>query len=298
MKQLLILICGFYLFLYILGFMIPQKTTHPILQRLSKPVTIAHQGGNKVYPDESLLAFTNAINMGIQVIELDIHRSKDGIIVINHDQTIDRLTDGTGLIREMSWAELQQVDGAYNWSPDGLIYPYRGKGIKILSLIELMDAFPQQVYDIEIKQHDPPLEKDLCDLLRQYGVAADQVIVASFRDETLTRFNDICPEVATSLPVNQGTILYILSRVGLERLLPLDAVVAQLPTTFSTKLGQLELDRRYINAFTKGDRQIWVWTVNDSIEMKRLVNMGAHGIITDRPDILMDFIHHSEGYAN
>ena len=290
MKKVLILICGFYLFLYILGFIIPQKITHPVLERLSKPVTIAHQGGNKIYPDESLLAFTNAINMGIQVIEFDIHRTKDGIIVINHDQTIDRLTNGTGLIREMSWVELQQVDGAYNWSPDGLTYPYRGKGIKILSLIEMMDAFPQQLYDIEIKQHDPPLEKDLCDLLRKYGVAADQAIVASFRDETLARFHDICPEVAISLPVNQGTVLYILSRVGLERLLPLDAVVAQLPTTFSTILGQLELDRRYIEAFAKGDRQVWVWTVNDSIEMKRLVKMGAHGIITDRPDILMDFV--------
>ena len=290
MKKVLILICGFYLFLYILGFIIPQKITHPVLERLSKPVTIAHQGGNKIYPDESLLAFTNAINMGIQVIEFDIHRTKDGIIVINHDQTIDRLTNGTGLIREMSWVELQQVDGAYNWSPDGLTYPYRDKGIKILSLIEIMDAFPQQLYDIEIKQHDPPLEKDLCDLLRKYGVAADQAIVASFRDETLARFHDICPEVAISLPVNQGTVLYILSRVGLERLLPLDAVVAQLPTTFSTILGQLELDRRYIEAFAKGDRQVWVWTVNDSIEMKRLVKMGAHGIITDRPDILMDFV--------
>ena len=290
MKQFLMIICIMYSLLYSIGFIIPQKTTHPLFQRLSKPVTIAHQGGNKIYPDESLLAFTNAINMGIQVIEFDIHRTKDGIIVINHDQTIDRLTNGTGLIREMSWVELQQVDGAYNWSPDGLTYPYRDKGIKILSLIEMMDAFPQQLYDIEIKQHDPPLEKDLCDLLRKYGVAADQAIVASFRDETLARFHDICPEVAISLPVNQGTVLYILSRIGLERLLPLDAVVAQLPTTFSTKLGKLELDRRYIEAFSKGDRQVWVWTVNDSIEMKRLVKMGAHGIITDRPDILMDFV--------
>ena len=67
-------------------------------------------------------------------------------------------------------------------------------------------------------------------------------------------------------------------------------MVAQLPTTFSTKLGQLELDRRYINAFAKGNRQVWVWTVNDSIEMRQMVNMGAHGIITDRPDILMDFV--------
>ncbi len=279
-----------YLFLYTLGFIIHQKTTHPVLKHLSKPVTIAHQGGNKVYPDESLLAFTNAVDMGIQVLEVDIHRTRDGVLVINHDQTIDRLTDGSGLIREMSWSGLQQVDGAYNWSPDGLTYPYRGKGVKILSLTAIMDAFPQQVYDIEIKQHDPPLESDLCDLLRQYGVAADQVIVASFSDETLTRFQNVCPEVATSLPVNQGTILYILSRIGLERLLPLDAVVAQLPRSFSTKLGQLELDRRYINAFAKGDRQVWVWTVNDSIEMRRMVNMGVHGIITDRPGILMDFV--------
>jgi len=290
MKQFLMIICIMYSLLYSIGFIIPQKTTHPLFQRLSKPVTIAHQGGNKIYPDESLLAFTNAINMGIQVIEFDIHRTRDGIIVINHDDTIDRLTDGNGLIREMLWSELQQVDGAFNWTLDGLTYPYRGKGVKILSLNDVLDSIPQQVYDIEIKQHDPPLEKDLCDLLRQYGVADDQVIVASFRDETLTRFHDTCPEVATSLPVNQGTILYILSRVGLERLLPLDAVVAQLPTTFSTRLGQLELDQRYINAFAKGDRQVWVWTLNDSIEMRRMVNMGVHGIITDRPDILMEFV--------
>ena len=290
MKQFLIIICGMYFFLYALGFIIPQKTTHPILQHLSKPVTIAHQGGNKVYPDESLLAFTNAVDMGIQVLEVDIHRTRDGVLVINHDETINRLTDGSGLIREMSWSGLQQVDGAYNWSPDGLTYPYRGKGVKILSLNAVLDSFPHQVYDIEIKQHDPPLESDLCNLLRQYGVAADQVIVASFSDETLTRFQSVCTEVATSLPVNQGIILYILSRVGLERLLPLDAVVAQLPRSFSTKLGQLELDRRYINAFAKGDRQVWVWTVNDSIEMRRIVNMGVHGIITDRPGILMDFV--------
>ena len=290
MKQFLIIICGMYFFLYALGFIIPQKTTHPILQHLSKPVTIAHQGGNKVYPDESLLAFTNAVDMGIQVLEVDIHRTRDGVLVINHDETINRLTDGSGLIREMSWPGLQQVDGAYNWSPDGLTYPYRGKGVKILSLTAILDSFPQQVYDIEIKQHDPPLENDLCDLLRQYGVASDQVIVASFSDETLTRFQHACPEVATSLPVNKGTMLYILSRVGLERLLPLDAVVAQLPRSFNTKLGQLELDRRYINAFAKGDRQVWVWTVNDSIEMRRMLNMGAHGIITDRPGILMNFV--------
>jgi glycerophosphoryl diester phosphodiesterase len=290
MKQLLMIICGMYLFLYALGFIIPQKTTHPVLQRLSKPVTIAHQGGNKIYPDESLLAFNNAVDMGIQVLEVDIHRTRDGVIVINHDQTIDRLTDSSGLIREMSWSGLRQVDGAYNWSPDGLTYPYRGKGVKILSLTAVLDSFPQQVYDIEIKQHDPPLENDLCDILRQYGIASNQVIVASFSDKTLNRFQHACPEVATSLPVNQGTILYILSRVGLERLLPLDAVVAQLPRSFSTKLGQLELDRRYINAFAKGDRQVWVWTVNDSIEMRRMLDMGAHGIITDRPDIIMDIV--------
>ena len=284
------IICCTYFFLYLLGFIIPQETNHPVLQRLSKPVTIAHQGGNKVYPDESLMAFTNAVDMGIQVLEVDIHRTRDGVIVINHDLTIDRLTDSSGLIREMYWDGLQQVDGAYNWTPDGITYPYRGKGVKILSLNALLDSFPQLVYDIEIKQHDPPLENDLCDILRQYGVAVNQVVVASFNDETLTRFHQACPEVATSLPVNKGTILYALSRIGLERLLPLDAVVAQLPPYFSTKLGRLELDRRYINAFAKGNRQVWVWTVNDSIEMKRMFDLGADGIITDRPDILMNIV--------
>ena len=113
MKQFLMIISGMYLFLYTLGFIIPQKTTHLVLQRLSQPVTIAHQGGNKVYPDESLLAFTNAVDMGLQVLEMDIHRTKDGVLVINHDQTIDRLTDRSGYNREMSWSGLEHVDGEY-----------------------------------------------------------------------------------------------------------------------------------------------------------------------------------------
>ena len=174
-----------YLFLYLFGFLIPQKTTHPVLNNIKIPVTISHQGGNKVYPDQSMLAFNNSIRLGIQVLELDVHRTSDSILVIHHDASIDRLTNKTGIIKEMTWGELQSVDGAYNWTINGEDYPYRGKGVKILSLEQLFDQYPNQLYDIEIKQNDPPIENDLCDLLRKYDIASDQVIVASFYDNII-----------------------------------------------------------------------------------------------------------------
>ena len=279
-----------YLFLYLFGFLIPQKTTHPVLNNIKIPVTISHQGGNKVYPDQSMLAFNNSIRLGIQVLELDVHRTSDSVLVINHDTSIDRLTNKTGIIKEMTCGELQSVDGAYNWTINGEDYPYRGKGVKILSLEQLFDQYPNQLYDIEIKQNDPPIENDLCDLLRKYDIASDQVIVASFYDNIINRFHDVCPEVAISLSVNKGTKLSVLSRIGLERLLPVNSVIAQLPLTFPSPFGDLKLDKRYINAFSKGERQVWVWTVDDSSMIEEVIEMGVHGILTDRPDVLMNVI--------
>ena len=276
-----------YLFLYLFGFLVPQKTTHPVLKNIKLPVTIAHQGGNKEFPDQSMMAFENSVSLGIQILELDIHRTQDSVLVIHHDASIERLTNKTGIIKEMTWEDLQGVDGAYNWTINGEDYPYREKGVQIISLAQLVEKYPDKLYDIEIKQRDPPIEYDLCNMLRKYDLAIDQAIVASFYDETINRFHDVCPEVAISLSVDKGTKLYILSRVGLERLLPINAVIAQLPLQFPSPLGELSLDKRYINAFSKGDRQVWVWTVDDSVKMREVLEMGVHGILTDRPNILM-----------
>ena len=82
-----------YLFLYLFGFLVPQKTTHPVLKNIKLPVTIAHQGGNKEFPDQSMMAFDNSVNLGIQILELDIHRTQDSVLVIHHDASIERLTN-------------------------------------------------------------------------------------------------------------------------------------------------------------------------------------------------------------
>ena len=194
----------------------PDAPSTPYYNNVSRPLVIAHQGGDGVWPGNTMYAFEKAVEIGADVLEMDAHITKDGQIVLMHDETVDDTTDGTGLIEDLTLAEIKQLDAAYKWSNDeGKTFPYRGQGIQVPTLEELFQKFPQMRYVIEIKLTENPIDKPLCDLIRQYNMQ-DKVMVASFHDEAMQNFRETCPEVATSASRSEVRNFVLLGKVFLS----------------------------------------------------------------------------------
>jgi glycerophosphoryl diester phosphodiesterase len=176
----------------------PDAPSKSYYNSISRTLVIAHQGGDGIWPGDTMYAFEKAVDIGADVLEMDAHITKDSQLVLMHDEEVDRTTDGTGLIEDLTLAELKRLDAAYRWSNDeGKTFPYRRKGIQVPVLKELFQKFPQMRYVIEIKLTENPIDKPLCDLIRTHKMQ-DKVMIASFHDEAMQNFRKTCPDVASS----------------------------------------------------------------------------------------------------
>jgi len=254
----------------------------PYLSHLPRGVTVlAHQGGDGLWPGDTLFAFRHAAAIGADVLELDIHETGDGRIVVIHDDTVDRTTDGSGAVADLTLAQVQALDAGYRWTADGgKTYPYRGDGIVIPTLEAVFNAFPGMPINIEIKPDSSKVAADLCRLIQANG-RADTVMVVSFHPKAIGAFRRDCPAVATAGDPTEIEIFYVLARAHLGRLYtpPTDAL--QVPET----QGSLTVvTPHFVRAAHGRGLLVHVWTVDQTADMKRLIGMGVDGLITDRPD--------------
>lgn len=250
-------------------------------------LVIAHQGGNGLWPDNTLYAFEHAVALGVDELEMDIHSTQDGVLVVIHDDTVDRTTDGTGPVQGFTLAELQALDAAYDWtSDDGVSFPHRGQGITIPTVEEVFTAFPDTRMVIEIKQTDPSIVDSFCSLIREHG-KTEQVVVASFDAGTIKAFRRACPEVATSASQQEVMVFYGLSTAFLGAAYSPPAEAMQVPEYRS---GIHVTTRRFVNTAHRRNVDVHVWTVNDVEAMQRLIDLGVDGIITDYPDRLLELL--------
>lgn len=251
---------------------------------LNYPLVIAHQGGDGVWPGETMLAYQNAVDLGVDVLEMDIHISADGVLVLMHDETVDRTTNGGGEIEAMTLAELKQLDAAYDWSPDeGKTFPYRGQDIQIATLEEIFQAFPDMRMTIEIKKTNASMAKPFCDLIREYNMQ-DKVLVASFHDERLKEFRAECPEIATSSAKNETTVFVLLAKAYLGSFYSPKFHSLQVPEESG---GITVMTPAFVRAAHERNLAVEPWTINDEETMRKFIAWGVDGIITDRPDLLM-----------
>ena len=170
---------------------------NPWLER--RVLNYAHQGGAAEAPSSTMLALQLAIEAGAHALELDVHCTLDGRLVVCHDATVDATTEGTGAIAEMTLDEVRRLDNAYRFGADDG-FPYRGQGHGVLTLAEVLEAFPTTFLNLDIKQTAPtvpPYEAKLAEALRRFGRSHD-VIVASFLDAATDDFSTHAPEISTS----------------------------------------------------------------------------------------------------
>lgn len=264
------------------------RAEHPFFSQDDAVLVIAHQGGDFLWPSNTLYAFEKAVELGVDILELDVHASKDGELVVIHDDTLERTTNGTGLVKEQSLAELKRLNAGFNWSPErkGESFPYRGLNLQIPTLKEVFESFAETRITIEIKQKEPSITQELCDLIRQYKLEK-QVLINSFHVAALKDFRSQCPEVASSTTSSEVRNAFILKSLFLGQLYRAPAEAFQVPET----QGSLKIvTPKLVSVAQQKNMNLQVWTPNETADMQRLINMGVNGIITDRPDRLMKLL--------
>jgi len=247
------------------------------------PWAIAHQGGRGLWPENTLYAFAHAEALGVDALEMDLRVTADGAIVVMHDATVDATTDGSGRVDEMTLAEIRELDAGYRFEDPSGAFPYRGAGLAVPTIEKVLSALSTARLILEMKEFTPELAATFCGLLVEAG-AKNRVLVASFGHDSMLAFRKKCPTVATSATMREGLLLYQLNRMGLQSLYRSPAVALQIPE----KLGdRTVLEPRLLALADAFNVKVQVWTVNDEADMKRLLEMGVHGIITDYPDRLL-----------
>lgn len=254
---------------------------------LPHPLVIAHQGGDGIWPGNTLYAFQHAAALGVDVIETDLRMSKDGVLMITHDDHVERISNGKGKIVDLTYAELVKLDAGYNWTLDGgKTYPYRGQGITYTSLEDVFKALPEMRFNIDMKQTEPPIYAAFCDLVRKYKMT-DKVLAASFHHENNVAFRRACPEVTSSADEEETRNFVFLNFAFLGRLSSPDYKAFQVPVEQS---GIPIVTRQFVGAAHERNLRVDVWTIDDPAEMRRLLDLGVDGIISDRPDLLMQVV--------
>ncbi|TFE03604.1 MULTISPECIES: glycerophosphodiester phosphodiesterase [Jeotgalibacillus] len=257
-----------------------------------KPRVFAHRGGSDLAPESSLAAFQAAADLGVHGFEIDIRMTKDEELIVFHDQFIDRTTNGAGRVADYTLEELKEFDLGYHFRDLSGSQSFRDKGEKILSLKELFEAFPNHLFNIDMKEDPDTYEGSLMPsklwrLIEKSGVE-DRVLVTSFYDEQIDRFSLYAQErVAIGAGENEARKAFSLYKSGFGHLYHPRADALQIPV----KYGVVPLDSQgFIEFLTSLNIHIDYWTVNDVETMDRLIRYGADGIITDRPDIAMQLL--------
>lgn len=246
------------------------------------PRVFGHRGAAGLAPENTVPSFALALALGADMLELDVHATRDGVVVISHDPTLDRTTNGCGPLNEHLWYDLQQLDAGYHFSRDGHDFPYRGQGVRLATLESLLHQFPLAYCNIEIKQEHPGIVDLVFDIVRRLG-AQSRVLLAAEHDSIMNEIRlHAGTEIATSFATGEvADFVNRLSSASFSDYRPTGRAL-QIPPRF----GDLELvTDASVSAAHRCGLEVHVWTINERSEMERLLALGVDGIISDLPGL-------------
>jgi glycerophosphoryl diester phosphodiesterase len=248
--------------------------------RIGRTLVIPHAGGDGLFPENTLYAYERSIELGGDVIDIDIQLTKDGVPVAFHDPTLDRTTDGRGQVRDRTVAEIQRLDAGYRFARNGR-FPFRGRGFTVPTLEELLRRFPNTPTTLDLKDQRVDVVKPVCRLLRELRRTHDVYVGIDVSSQVLA-FREQCGEVRTSGTSEERRR----ARAARER--GESGCTGQLVSQ-PRYIGQDGTPRVTAESLQRSHRcntAVLTWVIDDPATMRRLIALGVDGIYTRRPDLL------------
>lgn len=243
----------------------------------------AHRGGKALWPENTILAYTESSKRFPKLlIEGDAQLTADGEVVLIHDDSVDRTTNGAGRVFQLTLAQLKELDAGYRFTTDGgATFPYRGQGITIPTFAEALAAVPDGLFLIEMKG-GAQTPRIMAEVIRN-AHAEDRVILASFHEGLMQKLKQAAPEIATCFTYGKGMqMLHALREGNWNEYKPPHLLLA-LPDDIQKNL---KLTREEVAAIRAKGVLVQVHTVNDPAEMREFLDLGVDSIISDHPDVL------------
>jgi len=249
---------------------------------LPPPLVYAHRGGAALRPENTLEAFDHALALGADGLELDVHLSRDGIVVVHHDDTLDRTTGARAPVASYTADELARMDAGYSFRPDGTAgeFPFRGAGIGVPTLRSVLQRYRDTRLIIELKVNDPELAHRTIDGIRAAD-AIERVALGSFGWRVLHAAREYEPRIPTGAAREETRWALYRSWVGW----PLGRTrYREFQVPERSGLTTIVTPNFVAHAHRAGV-PVKIWTVNDAADMRRFIGWGADALITDRPDV-------------
>jgi glycerophosphoryl diester phosphodiesterase len=250
-----------------------------------RPRVMAHRGASGEYPENTSAAFARAVDAGAIYLELDVHCTRDGAVVVTHDENLMRIGSHDRLIAEMTAAELEAVDAGFNFSSDGVRFPFRGSGIRVPKLSEVLRTWPQQYFVIEFKPADPAIADATLEVVRRAGIER-RVLFACEHLPPIERVRSLAPQIPTNLPAPE--ILRFMQSLAPGA--PPDVVRGNALQVPPEHAGWKLVIPETVALTHRNGLEMHVFTINEEAEMMRLLQLGVDGIITDYPARLLNML--------
>jgi len=262
-------------------------TAHRAFLDAPPPLVFAHRGGARLCPENTLEAFRHAVSLGHRYIETDAHVTRDGAIVLFHDATLDRTTNGSGPLAAHTLAELRRLDAAFAFTQDGTSFPCPGHDVRIPTLEEALAISPAVRLNVELKSLDPRAPRALWELIDGLG-AHDRILVAAGRHAIARAFRrEARDAVATSASSRETLAFWAASRLGADAARAVGPAYDALQVPLSHR-GLFVVDEPFVRAAHACGLSVHVWTVDSPRVAAHLCALGVDGIMTDRPDLFVD----------
>ena len=252
------------------------------------PRIFGHRGSAGTHPENSIASFQAAVDAGARYLETDVHMTRNGEIVVSHDDNLERSCGRPGLIREMTCDEVLAADAGYTFKPvgsDGKEFPFRGKGIRIARLSELLSTFPRCLFNIDLKPEQTSIVEPTLKVIDAAGMRRN-VLLACEHQNRLDEIRAAAPRIPSSFGYLEIAAFMQAMATNDANYHPLGDALEIPPEHYSWKLATPET----IAMAHRHGIEVYIWTVNEESEMRAMLELGVDGIMSDFPALALSVV--------